>query len=192
MLTEQKEALDKLQEAHEEEIRKVKTGQSSSILALQKRHKEEMAALKKRLEEAETKLKNNPANMDDEIERILNEFEQAEHSHAVQIENLQQSHQSELSDLQQSHVTQIHNLKKAQDQTRKGWTSRYLPTEAVSWPAPQPLSILRKTNGPNSGRSAVDRIAAAAKSDDEPILLPLDNKKVQVYISTVSGNPVVC
>ncbi|KAL1929397.1 hypothetical protein VTP01DRAFT_1535 [Rhizomucor pusillus] len=191
LLTEQKEALDKLQEAHEEEIRKVKTGQSSSILALQKRHKEEMAALKKRLEEAETKLKNNPANMDDEIERILNEFEQAEHSHAVQIENLQQSHQSELSDLQQSHVTQIHNLKKAQDQTRKGWTSRYLPTEAVSWPAPQPLSILRKTNGLNSGRSAVDRIAAAAKSDDEPILLPLDNKKVQVYISTVSGNPVI-
>lgn len=194
LLSEQKKALDHLQEMHEEQVRSLKTEQSSSILSLKQRHKEDMSNLQARLKEAETKLKNssNAEMMEDEIERILKEFEQAEHTHAVQIENMEQSHQSELSDMQQNHATQIKNLRKQQDQNQKKWTTRYLPTEAVSWPAPQPLSKLRKTNGPNARPSAATRIASAAQRDDnEPVLTPLDTKKVQVYISTVSGNAVV-
>lgn len=162
-------------------------------MALKQRHKEDMAGLQERLAEAEKKLAQNPDNMNEEIERILKEFEQAEHTHAVQIQDLQQSHESELSNLQQNHVAQMQNLRKAQDKTRQGWTSRYLPTEAVSWPAPQPLSILRKTNGPAPRKSASKKIMAAAADaqNDGPVLIPLDNKKVQIYISTVSGNPVV-
>ncbi|CDS06130.1 hypothetical protein LRAMOSA08658 [Lichtheimia ramosa] len=194
LLSEQKKALDHLQEMHEEQVRSLKTEQSSSILSLKQRHKEDMSNLQARLKEAETKLKNssNAEMMEDEIERILKEFEQAEHTHAVQIESLEQSHQSELSDMQQNHATQIKNLRKQQDQNQKKWTTRYLPTEAVSWPAPQPLSKLRKTNGPNARPSAATRIASAAQRDDnEPVLTPLDTKKVQVYISTVSGNAVI-
>ncbi|KAI9250519.1 SH3-binding, glutamic acid-rich protein-domain-containing protein [Phascolomyces articulosus] len=193
LLSEQQRALDSLQGSHEDEIRKLKTGQSGSILTLKQRHKQDMADLQTRLQEAETKVKNNSnaAMMDDEIERILHEFEQAEHSHAVQIETLQQSHQSELTDLQQDHVAQLRNLKKVQDQSRESWTTRYLPTEAVSWPAPPPLSALRKTNGPRPTNSASQRIKNAAKDDSGPILIPLDNKKVQIYVSSVSGNVAI-
>ncbi|KAI7861029.1 SH3-binding, glutamic acid-rich protein-domain-containing protein [Circinella umbellata] len=193
LLAEQKQASDILQESHEDELRKLKTGQTGSILTLKQRHKKDMLELQTRLEEAETKVKNNSnANMmDDEIERILHEFEQAEHSHAVQIETMQQSHQSELTDLQQDHVAQLRSLKKVQDQSREGWTSRYLPTAAVSWPAPRPMSVLKKTNGPRPTQSPSQRIMNAAKDDSGPILIPLDTKKVQVYISTVSGNAVI-
>ncbi|KAI9488894.1 SH3-binding, glutamic acid-rich protein-domain-containing protein [Zychaea mexicana] len=193
LLSEQQQALESLQESHNDEIRKLKTGQSSSILTMKQRHKQDMSDLQSRLQEAETKVKksSNAAMMDDEVERILHEFEQAEHSHAVQIETLQQSHQSELTDLQQNHVAQLRNLKKVQDRSREGWTTRYLPTEAVSWPAPQPLSVLRKTNGPRTSHSASQRIMNAAKDEAGPVLIPLDNKKIQVYISTVSGNAVI-
>ncbi|KAI8390809.1 SH3-binding, glutamic acid-rich protein-domain-containing protein [Radiomyces spectabilis] len=186
LLKEQQDALEQLQDTHTEEMRKLKTSQTSSILTLKQRHKRDMDELQQRLSETEKKMQNEPGvRLDDEIERILHEFEQAEHDHTVQIENLQQSHENELSDLQENHVAQISQLKKAQDQKRQGWTSRYLPTEAVSWPAPQPLSRLRKTQTATQPKKAL-------KMTDEyaPILIPLDNKKVQVYFSSVSGNPV--
>ncbi|KAI9312009.1 SH3-binding, glutamic acid-rich protein-domain-containing protein [Dichotomocladium elegans] len=193
LLREQAAALEQMHLSHDEEIRKLKTGQTVNILALKQRHKQDMAKLQTRLQEAETKLKSssNEELMEDEIERILREFEAAEHSHQAQIQSLEQSHQSELTDLKQNQAEQVLNLRKQQDQTQKKWTSRFLPTEAVSWPAPQPLSVLRKTNGPSTRTSASQRIAAAASDEYAPILIPSDTKKVHVYISTVSGNPVI-
>ncbi|KAF7721279.1 SH3 domain binding glutamic acid-rich protein-like [Apophysomyces ossiformis] len=188
LLSEQQETLAKLQNSHEDEIRKLKTNQTSSILTLKQQHKKALVELEKQKAEAEQKLKNNPSvDLETEFERILHEFEQTEHNHSVQIENLQQSHQNELTDLQQTHVAQLRNLKNAQS-----YTSRFLPTEAKSWPAPMPLSAslskLRKTNGP---QPRPKRVLLDAKGDEAPAFLPLDNKKVQIYISTVSGNPVI-
>ncbi|ORZ00593.1 hypothetical protein BCR43DRAFT_485484 [Syncephalastrum racemosum] len=160
---------------------KLREGQSSNILAMKTKHQQDMEDLKQRLAEAEAKAKESAkgAMNDEEIERILEEFEQAQHTHAVQIEHMQQSHESELSSMQQDHVAQLTSLKKAQNQTRQGWTSRYLPTEAVSWPAPQQVS-LRKTTGPKKTLSS----SAAAATD----LTPKDVSTVQVYVSSVSAN----
>lgn len=151
-------------------------------MAMKTKHQQDMEDLQQRLAEAEAKAKESAkgAMNDEEIERILEEFEQAQHTHAVQIEHMQQSHESELTSMQQNHVAQLTDLKKAQNQTRQGWTSRYLPTEAVSWPAPQQVT-LRKTTGPKKSLSSV------GATD----LTPKDVSTVQVYMSSVSGNASV-
>ncbi|KAG0165872.1 SH3 domain binding glutamic acid-rich protein-like [Apophysomyces sp. BC1034] len=188
LLSEQQQTLAKLQGSHEDEIRKLKTNQTSSILTLKQQHKKATTELQKQLTETEQKIKNNPTvDLESEVERILHEFEQTEHNHSVQIESMQQSHQNELTDLQENHVAQLRNLKKGQSFTKK-----FLPVEAKSWPAPMPLStsmsMLRKTNGP---QTRPKKIILDAQPNEAPAFLPLDNKKVQIYMSSVSGNPVI-
>lgn len=117
--------------------------------------------------------------MDEQLERLLHEFEQAEHTHSVQIQHLQQSHQSELSDLEKHQKVQLSKLKKTQDVSREKWTSRYLPTEAVSWPSPATVT-LRPTTSP------IGRIEKSQPT--EPAARP---SKVQVYYTSISTNPKV-
>lgn len=178
-----------MQEAHQNEISKLQADQIKNILLLKQRHAKEMADIKARLEEAESKLLNNSNNkdetdqkMEEQLERVLKEFEQAEHSHPVQQQHDDNNKMQPAAGSKSSRQHHHHNS--------KPWTSRFLPTEAVSWPAPQPLSILRKTNNAYS-----QQIQSSAHDDDDddalPDLIPSDNTRIQLYISSVSGSPLV-
>lgn len=198
-MKEQKAALDSLTEGHQEEVRKLKTAQTGSILALKKKHKEDRLQLEKELEEAKLEAEKNPASaadIDEQMERILQEFEQAEHTHAVQIQDLEQSHQSEMNNLENNQKAQVNKLKRTQNLTRDSWTERYLPTEAVSWPAPNSSAIPKLRPTPSLVESKSKTLLRVLGNmpgyqKPEPVLIPLDPKKVQVYYSSVSGNSVV-
>ncbi|KAI8099701.1 uncharacterized protein BX664DRAFT_289951 [Halteromyces radiatus] len=197
LLKEQEQQMMTLRESHEESVRQLKTHQSGNILKIKQQHKQEIANLQQQMQQVEKtkqeqmqqqgdQAKQQQEYLDAELEKILHAFEQAQHNHTAQLQDLEQSHKTALSDLQQTHVDQLKTIGASQ-----GYTSaRYVPTQAISWPAPQPLSSLRKTNGPSPRVNRVI-LAASQSSTTEPILTPLDTKKVQLYISTVSGNPVI-
>ncbi|CAO3596371.1 unnamed protein product [Absidia cylindrospora] len=196
LLKEQEQSLAALKETHEENVRQLKVHQSGNILKIKQQHKQDMVTLQQQMEQVEKtkqeqmaqqgdQAKQQQEYLDDELEKILHAFEQAEHNHTAQLQDLEHSHQNALSDLQQSHVDQLKTIGSSQGYTSK----KYVPTQAVSWPAPQPLSMLRKTTGPSPRPNRV--LLAAKPSSYEPILTPLDTEKVQVYISSVSGNPLI-
>ncbi|KAI8647935.1 hypothetical protein BD408DRAFT_408017 [Parasitella parasitica] len=199
LLKEQKEAQDALAGNHEDEVRKLKTLQTEKILALKQKHKQDKMNLEKQVEEARIEAEKNPAaavDIDEQLERILYEFEQAEHTHAVQIQDLEQSHESELNHLQNDQKAQLSKLKRNQDITRDSWRTRYLPTDAVSWPKPDSVNVskLRPTFSLVESKSkTLLRVLGnmPAYQKPEPVITPLDPKKVQIYYSSVSGNAVI-
>lgn len=196
LLQEQQKAIDELENNHQEELRKLKTAQSFSILALKKKHKEDKLQLEKQLEEARKEAEQDPTadSINEHLEKILQEFEQQEHTHAVQIQDLEESHQHELDNLENHQKDQMNKLKKTQGQKRETWTERYLPTEAVSWPHPANVVKLRPTPTLVESKSkTLLRVLGSLPEyqKPEPILTPLDPKKVQIYYSSVSANPVV-
>ena len=199
LLNEQKEALQSLIESNQEEVRKLKTAQTGSILAMKKKHKNDMLRLEKELEEAKTEAEKNPASavdIDEHMERILQEFEAAEHTHTVQIQNLEQSHQSELNHLEVNQKAQVSKLKRTQNLNRDSWTERYLPTNAVSWPVPNGSALPKLRPTPSLVESKSKTLLRVLGDmpgfqKAEPVLTPLDPKKVQIYYSSVSSKPVV-
>ncbi|KAI7901635.1 SH3-binding, glutamic acid-rich protein-domain-containing protein [Cokeromyces recurvatus] len=199
LLKEQKEALEALQNDHEEELRKLKTAQSQSVIALKKKHKQDRLEIEKQLETAKKEAESNPntsVNLDEHLERLLQEVEQAEHTYTVQIQDLEQSHQSELDSLQNDQKAELNKLKRTQDLTRDKWSSRYIPTEAVSWPLPKSENLNKLRSTPSlveSKSKTLLRVLGSmpANQKPEPVLTPLNPKKVQVYYSSVSGNPVI-
>jgi hypothetical protein len=179
LLEEHAQALQELKAQHEASFGELQKKQTQQAVDMKDQHLNEMRVLKERLAKAE--LSRN-ATVDDELERLLHEFEHAEHAHTVELANMEQSHHNQLSNLRQTQQAQIQGLKSSQSQGPKRANWRELPTEAVSWPAPQPLSILRKTGGPKQ------REIKATNDDPELDIYPQDRTKVQVYISSVSGN----
>ncbi|CAM0140566.1 hypothetical protein VKS41_006585 [Umbelopsis sp. WA50703] len=178
LLEERSQALLQLQTQHDSAVSELQQKQAQQADEIKDHHMLEMQQLKERLQKAE---KSRNTTVDDELERLLHEFEQAEHAHTVELADMEKSHHNQLSDLQQSHQAQIQGLTSTPSRNAKS-TWRQLPTEAVSWPAPQPLSILRKTGGPRG------RERKATSDDTEFDVYPEDNKKVQIYLSSVSGN----
>ncbi|KAG2186806.1 hypothetical protein INT44_003032, partial [Umbelopsis vinacea] len=177
LLEQHAQALRELQAQHESTFGDLQKKQEQQALDIKDQHTTEMRELKERLAKAE---RGRNATVDDELERLLHEFEEAEHAHTVELANLEQSHHSQLSNLRESQQAQLQGLKNSQSPKNSNW--RVMPTDAVSWPAPQPLSILRKTGGPRQ------REPKANTQDVGPDVHPQDPKKVQVYISSVSGN----
>ncbi|KAI8584743.1 hypothetical protein K450DRAFT_217813 [Umbelopsis ramanniana AG] len=177
LLEQHAQALQELQAQHEAAFGDLQKKQEEQAYNIKDQHTNEMRELKERLTKAEL---GRNATVDDELERLLHEFEEAEHAHTVELANLEQSHHSQLSNLRESQQAQLQGLKNSQFPKNSNW--RLMPTDAVSWPAPQPLSILRKTGGPRQRERKV------VADDDGPDVYPQDPKKVQVYISSVSGN----
>jgi hypothetical protein len=177
LLEQRAQALQELQAQHEAAFGDLQKKQVQQALDIKDQHTNEMHELKERLAKAEL---GRNATVDDELEQLLHEFEQAEHAHHVELANLEQSHYSQLSNLRESQQAQLQGLKNSQSPKSSNW--RLMPTDAISWPAPQPLSILRKTGGPRQ------RERKTTTDDDGLDIFPQDPKKVQVYISSVSGN----
>ncbi|RUS19329.1 hypothetical protein BC937DRAFT_87652 [Endogone sp. FLAS-F59071] len=189
LLRQHEAALDSLQKSHDEVFRDLQKQQAQANAELRRRHNAELAELRTKLENAE---KNGAPGatqqFNAEVEKLLAEIEAEEHNHAVQLDEFQRQQQQQLSTLQDSQNAQLKTLKQRQTSEKKrlSWRSQHAPIDAVSWPAPQPLSILRKTNGPQERKSTTK----AAIEEDQLLseLKPKDNKKVQLYYSSVSGN----
>ncbi|KAI8885951.1 hypothetical protein K501DRAFT_283994 [Backusella circina FSU 941] len=188
LLTEQKAALESLEEGHKDEVFKLKTNQAESVIALKKKHKQDKLEMEAKMEETKKAAQVNP-DINDHLERILHEFEQQEHSFAVEIKDLEQSHQSELDHLQDDQEKEVKKLQRTQDLSKDNWTARYLPTDAVSWPAPRNAPKLKPTPLVESKSKTLLRVLGnmPANKKPEPVLTPLDTKKVQVYYSSVSS-----
>ncbi|RUS19330.1 hypothetical protein BC937DRAFT_87652 [Endogone sp. FLAS-F59071] len=192
LLRQHEAALDSLQKSHDEVFRDLQKQQAQANAELRRRHNAELAELRTKLENAE---KNGAPGatqqFNAEVEKLLAEIEAEEHNHAVQLDEFQRQQQQQLSTLQDSQNAQLKTLKQRQTSEKKrlSWRSQHAPIDAVSWPAPQPLSILRKTNGPQERKSTTK----AAIEEDQLLseLKPKDNKKVQLYYSSVSGNATV-
>jgi len=194
LLHQHEEALDSLQNSHDEALHEFRKQQAQASAEILRRHNDELAELRAKLENAEKNAASGPApvqQLNSEIEKLLAEIEAEEHNHAVQLDELRRQQEQQLNTLQESQNAQIKTLKQRQTSEKKrlSWRSQYAPVDAVSWPAPQPLSILRKTNGPQERRGAT----RAAIEEDQLLseLKPKDNKKVQLYYSSVSGNATV-
>ncbi|RUS16353.1 hypothetical protein BC938DRAFT_476609, partial [Jimgerdemannia flammicorona] len=195
LLRQHGEALESLQKAHDQAFQDFQNQQTLADTELRRRHNAELAELRAKLVKAEKDAVSGAApiaqKFNAEIEKLLAEIEAEEHNHAVQLDEFRKQQEQQLSTLQESQNAQIKTLKQHQTSEKKrlSWRSQHAPVEAVSWPAPQPLSILRKTSGPQERKSATK----AAIEEDQILagLKPKDNKKVQLYYSSVSGNASV-
>ncbi|KAI7861798.1 hypothetical protein BDF14DRAFT_1863896 [Spinellus fusiger] len=112
-------------------------------------------------------------NMDEAIERLLNEIEQAEHTHRPEI-----STQVSLPPSPPPHHHSKPFLSKRPLSNQ--WDQRFLPTEAVSWPTPQSLSVLRKTSTqetPNRYSSAISTtISTNYTQEDEALFREIEQE----------------
>lgn len=195
LLRQHEAAIASLEKSHEEVFRELQKQQAQANAELRLRHNAELAELRTKLENAEKNAASGAAPIQQlfnaEVEKLLAEIEAEEHNHAVQLDEFQRQQQQQLSTLQDSQNAQLKTLKQRQTSEKKrlSWKSQHAPVDAVSWPAPQPLSILRKTNGPQERKSTTK----AAIEEDQLLseLKPKDNKKVQLYYSSVSGNATV-
>ncbi|KAI9317104.1 hypothetical protein BX666DRAFT_1877726 [Dichotomocladium elegans] len=182
LLLERGKALDNLKIARDEAMHHM----TIELLELKQQHEKEMKRVLERLNKVESPeiVEDTAKLVDIELHRILEEFEQEDYTSPRRKEPVDNVRPQEVRHVERSRSA--HQFKTHQ----ANWSSRFLPTEAISWPAPPPLSILKKTAGPKK-KTPAERIANAAIVDYAPVLTPLDPKAVQVYISTVSGNAQV-
>jgi hypothetical protein len=195
LLKEQKTALDSLQENHRQELMELKATQTESIAALQRKHQQDKIEMETILEETQKEAAKNPRKeVEEQLERILQDFEQAEHTFTVKIKDLEQSHQSELDHLEDDQKAQMKKLKSSQNMSRNSWTERYLPTDAVSWPQPHhnpKLKPVAPVSLVESKSKTLMRVLGNTTTKSQPVLTPIDNTKVQIYYSSVSTSVTV-
>ncbi|KAF7728164.1 SH3 domain binding glutamic acid-rich protein-like [Apophysomyces ossiformis] len=163
-LVQHQKSLSDLKGAHDRAIKTLQREQTQTLEEVQARHERDMQQLRERLGEAEKRAK---SDMNDEVERLLQEFEQSEHTHSVQMADLQKSHREQMTMMrrgQQAEIKQWMGQSDKQDDKFK--------------------VTLRSTGGPGSKV----RWPIAAMKDKTPEVVPRDPALVQVYMSSVSTN----
>ncbi|KAL0081126.1 hypothetical protein J3Q64DRAFT_1191282 [Phycomyces blakesleeanus] len=149
----QKESLDRISLVHQLQLERVREEERLKHQA--PKQPEELRAPptppKHTVEQDHKKLE---ATMNDAIERLLNEVEQIEHTHRVSPTNIpisphnpvrHGSRASSMSSISSSGaLTSPGSEKGSRGGLADSWNARFAPTQAVSWPAPQPLTILKK------------------------------------------------
>ncbi|KAI8148980.1 SH3-binding, glutamic acid-rich protein-domain-containing protein [Fennellomyces sp. T-0311] len=172
LLVQHEQSLSEFKAAQNREIKNLERKQTQTLNELQNKHDRDLKILKERLENAERRAK---SDMNSEVEKLLQEFEQSEHEHSVQLASLQKSHQEQMSAMKQGQKQELQNhIKRAS----------MIMLEENSKPM-----TLRKTGGPAS--SKVLRWPVAAMKHQEVELVPRDPSLVQVYVSSVSANPTI-
>ncbi|KAF7726909.1 hypothetical protein EC973_008204 [Apophysomyces ossiformis] len=165
VLEQHQESLSELKKSHHNAIHALERKQRQTLEDLQSRHEKDLDLLRQRLNNAEKQAKNN---MNDEVEKLLHEFEQSEHEHSVQLASLQKSHQEQLSVLRTGQQAELRDLENANSH---GATT---------------MKLRKTSSGPNK----LMRWPAIMK-DQTPELHPRDPRQVQIYISSVSANQTI-
>ncbi|RCI02704.1 hypothetical protein CU098_008332 [Rhizopus stolonifer] len=106
-LLQHQKSLDQLKLAHENDTKTLEQEQMHNLKKLELKHQYAIDALTKRLKQAENQAK---SHVNDELDKILVEFEQSQHSHSVELASLQQSHQEQLSVMKRDQQQEIKNL----------------------------------------------------------------------------------
>ncbi|KAI9499337.1 SH3-binding, glutamic acid-rich protein-domain-containing protein [Zychaea mexicana] len=172
VLVQHQQSLSELKADQERAIKNLERKQTETLNELQNKHERDTKILKERLENVERRAK---SDMNSEVEKLLQEFEQSEHAHSVQMASLQKSHQKEMSVMKQGQKAELQNhIKRAS----------MVLLEKNS----EPIN-LRKTGGSASAR--VMRWPVAVMKQQEIELVPRDSSHVQIYVSSVSANPTI-
>ncbi|KAI9283972.1 SH3-binding, glutamic acid-rich protein-domain-containing protein [Umbelopsis sp. AD052] len=176
LLQEQHDILSKLQQSHDSATSKLLREQKQSLSQLEEYHKREMEKLQSKLTDAE---KRTVDVVDSEVEKVLHEFELAEHSHTMKVEELERSHKNQISMMARDQKQQLRVLKSRQhDETKRiSWR----PSSGID----QGIVTLRSTGGPGGSCRRVPTMIDEPRSPD---LTPRDKKKVQVYVSSICSN----
>jgi alanyl-tRNA synthetase len=173
LLNEQQETLSKVQQAHDNATRRLLWEQKNSLKQLAEAHKREMDKLQRKLTDTERRTMDAVEN---EVEKVLHEFEIEEHSHILKVEKLERSHKNQISVMARDQKQQIRVLKSRQYDETKRFSCRPC---SESDPG---LVTLRQTGGLGGSSRRVPAILDAAWSPD---LIPADKTKVQVYVSSI-------
>ncbi|KAI8880197.1 hypothetical protein K501DRAFT_335591 [Backusella circina FSU 941] len=124
-----KDHMEKIKTEHKDEITQLKHYLQEEYKKLEEKNHEHSIS-KKKLEKDTNEIVQN------EFERILYEFEQEQHSNKiapVKNEECDKKYHYHNSNRPMSvHINQ------------QWWAQKFVPTDAVSWPSPQPLSNLKK------------------------------------------------
>jgi hypothetical protein len=179
LLQEQQEELEKVKIFHENATERLERNQKQSLAKLKELHMQEMEKLQLKLIDVEERAK---SAVDNEVEKVLQEFEQAEYTHSMRIEELERSHKNQKSLMARDQKQQLRFLKNKQhDETKR-----------LSWRpssgAEQSMVTLRRTGGPGGSSRRVPALLEDARGPD---LTPQDKSKVQVYVSSVCSNVTV-
>ncbi|KAI7870427.1 hypothetical protein BDF14DRAFT_1774199 [Spinellus fusiger] len=152
--------LQDIKASHGHAMNTLEREQKQTIASLEKRHADDIEKLRDRLNVTEKHAKNN---MNDEVEKLLQEFEQSEHNHSVQLAHLQKSHQEQVSILKQDQQAELRDLLEApKDET----SHKPVIASKLKW-----SGMLQKEAPLN--------------------LTPRDPSLVQVYVSSVSNNRTI-
>ncbi|ORZ25543.1 hypothetical protein BCR42DRAFT_400384 [Absidia repens] len=210
-LVEHQQSLSDIKVSHQQAIRTLERNLQTSMTDLKAHHEEDLKQLKQRLGLAEKRAK---SDMNDEVEKLLREFEQSEHDHTQQMAHLQQSHREQLTVMKKDQQAEIrHHIQKRNSvilpdnvcidnaappcptstNTNDKSSSPKINTNTTTNTnnnnnANTTLTPLRKTGGP-AGK--VLRWPAMGGLHDQPELMPKDPHAIHVYISSVSANSTV-
>ena len=174
VLIQHQRSLSELKATQSNAIKSLERKQTQTINELQNKHERDTRILRERLENTERRAK---SDMNSEVEKLLQEFEQSEHAHSVEMASLQKSHQKEMSAMKQGQKAELQNHIK-----RASMVLLEKNSEPVS---------LRKTAGGSQGSTKVMRWPVAAMKHQEIELAPRDPSRVQLYVSSVSANSTV-
>ncbi|CEG84489.1 hypothetical protein RMATCC62417_18285 [Rhizopus microsporus] len=158
-MAEKDKKLEKLKKNHESAIRELESAQAQNLNKLQLKYDKDIALLNQRLKQAENQAK---SNMDDEVSKILHEFEQYEHYHSLQVAHLQQTYQEQISAMKQGQQSELQQLSSDKSIVSPKLRKTGGPGTKFRWPAPE-----------------------ASQSVE---LHPRDPKEIHVYTSSISTN----
>ncbi|KAI8096580.1 uncharacterized protein BX664DRAFT_355928 [Halteromyces radiatus] len=195
-LIEHQQSLSEIKSSHQQAIRTLERNQQSSMAELKSRHEKDLAQLKQRLGLAEKRAK---SDMNDEVEKLLREFEQSEHDHTQQMAHLQKSHREQLTVMKKDQQAEIrHHIQKrnsiillnnnSNNDQMNELAMNPLPNMNINNQTNTTPTPLRKTGGP-AGK--VLRWPTMSTFHDQPELMPKDPHAIHVYISSVSANSTV-
>ncbi|KAI8989497.1 hypothetical protein BDB01DRAFT_848668 [Pilobolus umbonatus] len=163
-LIQHEKSLLNLKRSHEYAVRDLKNKHEEHMEKLKIEQNKHLDILNKKMKSIEQKTK---SNIDDEVNKILTEFEQSEHNHMIEVANLQQSYKNQVSVMKKGQQAELqHLLGNIHDDETKAT-------------APQ----LRKTGGPNN------KVRWPVISHEIlPDLRPQNPHEIHVYVSSVSKN----
>ncbi|KAI7901114.1 uncharacterized protein BX663DRAFT_514982 [Cokeromyces recurvatus] len=107
VLQEHEKLLKELKGTHENATRALEQEHLHNLNQLQLKYQRQTNELSKRLKQAESQAK---SNVNNELDKILVEFEQSQHNHSVQVASLKQSYQKRVSVMLQGQQAEIRSL----------------------------------------------------------------------------------